>query len=118
MTGKKEKGLLDQEIPLPPEIQEGLNSPEMQHDFAESEDQQELEYSSEMSNTSKQMRKTSACLLRIRWLDTMKLRSQYQYGWNTLSNQLEKLFALILVTRSELFQKVSDDEKVFVEGVQ
>ena len=49
MSGK-DKELLDQEIPLPPEVQEWVNSAEMQYDFDESEDQQELEYSSEVSN--------------------------------------------------------------------
>ena len=48
MSGK-DKGLLEQEIPLPPEVQEWVISAEMQYDFPESEDQQEQEYSSEVS---------------------------------------------------------------------
>ncbi len=49
MSGKA-GGLLDQEIPLQPEVQEWVISAEMQYDFEESEYQQEREYSSEVSN--------------------------------------------------------------------
>ena len=106
MSGK-DKGLLDQEIPLPPEVQEWVNSAEMHYDFQESEDQQEKELSSEESD--KQMTK-----------DTSTPIENQIVGYNEAQDQyaIKSAGEIMYVDSSELFQKVSDGEKVFVEGVQ
>ena len=106
MSGK-EKGLLDQEIPIPPEVQEWVHSAEMQCEFQESESQQELENSSEASDQHLEN-------------DVNPPVENQNIGCNEAQDQyaVKSAGEIMYVDSSELFQKVSDGEKVFVEGVQ
>jgi hypothetical protein len=105
MSGK-DKGLLEQEIPLPPEVQEWVSSAEMQYDFPESEDQQEQQDSSEVSEQTTKEASTP-------------LENQI-VGYNEAQDQyvVRSAGETTYMDSSELFQKVADGEKVFVEGVQ
>ena len=105
MSGK-DKGLLEQEIPLPPEVQEWVSSAEMQYDFPESEDQQEQQDSSEVSEQTTKETSTP-------------LENQI-VGYNEAQDQyvVRSAGETTYMDSSELFQKVADGEKVFVEGVQ
>jgi hypothetical protein len=75
MSGK-DKGLLEHEIPLPPEVQEWVSSAEMQYDFPESEDQQEQQDSSEVS-ASEQMTKEASTPLENQIVGYNEAEDQY-----------------------------------------
>ena len=105
MSGK-DKGQLEQEIPLPPEVQEWVSSAEMQYDFPESEDQQEQQDSSEVSE---QMTKEASTPLENQIVGYNEAQDQYVVRSAGETTYMDS---------SELFQKVADGEKVFVEGVQ
>ena len=103
---RKEKGVLDQEIPIPPEVQEWVDSAEMQYDFQESKSQQELENTSEASDQHLEN-------------DVNPPVENQIIGCNEAQDQyaVKSAGEIMYVDSSELFQKVSDGEKVFVEGV-
>ena len=101
MSGKEE---LDREIPIPPEVEEWANITEMRHDVQTSEDQQELEDLSEKDIS----------------VDKSTPIENQIVGYNGALDQyaLKSAGEITYVDSSELFQKVSNGEKVFVEGVE
>jgi hypothetical protein len=104
MSGKEK---LDQEIPIPPEIEQWVNSVEMQYNLPTSEDQQELaatEIESEQDMVT----------------DKRPPVENQIVGYNEAQDQyvLRSAGETSYVDSSELFQKLSNGEKVFVEGVK
>ncbi len=79
----------------------------MRYDFDESEDQQELEYSSEVSN-------------KVITQDTSTPIENQIAGYNEAQDQyaVESAGEIMYIDSSQLFQKVSVGEEVFVEAVQ
>ena len=106
MSGK-DKESLEQEIPLPPEVQEWADYAEKYYDFPESEDQQENVNSSEVSD--KQMTKDASTPLENQIVGYNEAQDRYAVRLAGETRYMDS---------SELFEKVSDGEKVFVEGVQ
>jgi hypothetical protein len=104
MSGKEQ---LDQEIPLPPEVEEWANYSEMQYDGQTSDDQQELENVQLSSDKETDEDKSEPIENQI-------------VGYNEAQDQyaLKTAGEITYVDSSELFQKVSNGEKVFVEGVK
>ena len=104
MSGKEQ---LDQEIPLPPEVEEWANYSEMQYDGQTSDDQQELENVPLSSDKETDEDKSEPIENQI-------------VGYNEAQDQyaLKTAGEITYVDSSELFQKVSNGEKVFVEGVK
>ena len=104
MSGKEK---LDREIPIPPEIEEWANITEMQYNVETLEDQQELEDPRQVSEKE------------ISVGESTPVENQI-VGYNEAQDQyaLKSGGEIIYVDSSELFQKVSNGEKVFVEGVK
>jgi hypothetical protein len=103
MSGKEK---LDQEIPIPPEVEEWVNVVEVQYNVETSEDQQEFENESAVSDKD---------------LDTEKgtpIDNQIM-GYNEAQDQyaVKSGGEIKYVDSSELFQTVSNGERVFVEGI-
>jgi hypothetical protein len=101
MSGKEK---LDQEIPIPPEIEQWVNSVEMQYNLPTSEDQQELaatEIESEQDMVT----------------DKRPPVENQIVGYNEAQDQyvLRSAGEARYVDSSELFQKLSNGEKVFVK---
>ena len=103
MSGKEK---LDQEIPIPPEVEEWGNFAEMQYDDQTSQDQQELEEMQAHSEKDIVEDKGTPIENQI-------------VGYNAAQDQyaIKSAGEIKYVDSSELFQRVSDGEKVFVEGV-
>ena len=103
MSGKEQ---LDQEIPIPPEIEEWINTADMQYDTSELEDQQELDEFNEYG-------------MDVVTDKTPPVENQI-IGYNEAQDQyvLKSAGEISYVDSSELFQKVSNGEKIFVEGVK
>ena len=101
MSGK-EKESLEQEIPLPPEVQEWAD-----YAFPESEDQQEYVHSLEVSD--KQMTKDASIPLENQIVGYNEAQDRYA---------VRSAGEITYMDSSQLFQKVADGEKVFVERVQ
>ena len=104
MSGKEK---LDREIPITPEIKELANITEMQYNVQTLEDQQELEDSHQVSEKE------------ISVGESTPIENQI-VGYNEAQDQyaLKSGGEIIYVDSGELFQKVSNGEKVFVEGVK
>ncbi len=102
MSGKEK---LDQEIPIPPEVEEWVNVAEMQYHVETSEDQQELENESAVSDKDLDTEKCTPIENQIMGYN----EAQYQYAVKSAGE-------IKYVDSSELFQKVSNGERVFVEG--
>jgi hypothetical protein len=103
MSGKEK---LDQEIPIPPEIEEWINTADMQYDTSELEDQQELDEFNEYDMDVV--------------IDKIPPVENQIIGYNEAQDQyvLKSAGEISYVDSSELFQKVSNGEKIFVEGVK
>ena len=101
MSGKEG---LDREIPIPPEVEEWANITEMRYDVQTSEDQQELEDLSEKDIS----------------VDKSTPIENQIVGYNGAQDQyaLKSAVEIPYVDSSVLFQKVSNGDKVFVEGVE
>ncbi len=104
MSGKEK---LDRKIPIPPEIEEWANITEMQYNVQTLEDQQELEDSLQVSEKE------------ISEVESTPIENQI-VGYNEAQDQyaLKSAGEIIYVDSGELFQKVSNGEKVFVEGIK
>jgi hypothetical protein len=104
MSGKDK---LDQEIPIPPEVEEWGRFSEMQYDNQTLQDQQELEQMQVSSEKNIDKDKSAPIENQI-------------VGYNAAQDQyaIQSAGEIKYVDSSELFQKVSDGEKVFVEGVK
>jgi hypothetical protein len=103
MSGKEQ---LDQEIPIPPEIEEWINTADMQYDTLELEDQQELDEFNEYD--------MDVVTDRIPPVENQII------GYNEAQDQyvLKSAGEISYVDSSGLFQEVSNGEKIFVEGVK
>ena len=104
MSGKEQ---LDQEIPLPPEIVEWANFSEMQYESQASDDQQELK--SVQLSCDKEIDEDKSEPIENQIVGYSEAQDQYA---------IRTAGEIKYVDSSELFQKVSDGEKVFVEGVE
>jgi hypothetical protein len=105
MSGKEQ---LNQEIPIPPEIEKWINTADMQYDTSELEDQQELDESNESE-------------MDVVTDKTPPVENLNQIiGYNEAQDQyvLKSAGEISYVDSSELFQQVSNGEKIFVEGVK
>jgi hypothetical protein len=103
MSGKEK---LDQEIPIPPEVEESVNVAEMQYNVETSEDQQELE--NESAVTDKDLDTEKGTPIENQIMGYKEAQDQYA---------VKSAGEIKYVDSSELFQKVSSGERVFVEGI-
>jgi hypothetical protein len=96
---------LDQEIPIPPEIEKGINTAEMQYYTSELEDQQELD---EFNKYEMDVVTDKTPPVENQIIGYNKAQDQY-----VLKSAGEKSY----VDSSELFQKVSNGEKLVRDSI-
>ena len=104
MSGKEK---LDQEIPLPPEIEDWMSNARFENEVQTTGGQQELTH----QPTSSEIEESGE--------EVAPIENQI-VGYNEALDQyvLKSAGETIYVDSSELFNKVSNGEKVFVEGVK
>ena len=103
MSGKEE---FQQEIPLPPPYEDWINASVTENQLTFDE-QQELDQAAEDLDVP-----TS------RSIDDQKINEIVGYNESTDQNILQSAGEITLVDLSELFEKVSNNEGVFVSGIE